>query len=45
MINSITYFETKIKEKLEKIFLLYSSDMTKIAELVYGGTMSRKSTS
>ena len=38
MINSITYFETKIKEKLEKIFLLYSSDMTKIAELVYGVT-------
>ena len=38
MINSITHFQTKIKEKLEKIFLSYSSDMTKIAELVYGLT-------
>ena len=38
MVNSITYFQTEIKEKLEKIFLLYSSDMTKIAELVYGVT-------
>ena len=38
MINSITYFQTKIKEKLEKNFLQYSSDMTKIAELVYGVT-------
>ena len=36
MINSITYFQTKITEKLEKTFLEYSSDMTKIAELVYG---------
>lgn len=38
MINSITYFQTKITEKLEKTFLSYSSDMTKIAELVYGVT-------
>ena len=38
MINSITYFQTKIIEKLEKPFLEYSSDMTKVAELVYGVT-------
>ena len=34
MIKSITYFQTKITEKLEKTFLSYSSDRTKIAELV-----------
>lgn len=34
MYNSITYFRTNIVAKLEKIFLTYSSDMTKIAELV-----------
>ena len=39
MIKSITYFQTKITEKLEKTFLSYSSDMTKIAELVQGVTV------
>lgn len=38
MMKSITYFQTKITEKLEKTFLSYSSDMTKIAELVQGVT-------
>ena len=38
MIKSITYFQEKITEKLEKTFLSYSSDMTKFAELVYGVT-------
>lgn len=38
MIKSITYFQEKITEKLEKIFLSYSSDMTKFAELVHGVT-------
>ena len=38
MNKSITYFQTKIMEKLEKNFLDYSSDMTKMAELVYGVT-------
>lgn len=38
MIKSITYFQEKITEKLEKTFLLYSSDMTKVAELIQGVT-------
>ena len=38
MIKSITYFQEKITEKLEKTFLSYSSDMTKFAELVHGVT-------
>ena len=38
MIKSITYFQEKITEKLEKTFLSYSSDMTKVAELVHGVT-------
>ena len=38
MIKSITYFQEKITEKLEKTFLSYSSDMTKVAELIQGVT-------
>lgn len=38
MINSITYFQENIVPKLEKTFLTYSSDMTKIAELIQGVT-------
>lgn len=36
MIKSIQQFQTKGVENLEKIFTAYSSDMTKIAEMVYG---------
>ena len=38
MMNSIHYFQTKVVKNLEKIFLEYSSDMTKIAEMVSGVT-------
>lgn len=38
MNNSIQHFQTKVVENLEKIFLEYSSDMTKIAEMVQGVT-------
>ena len=38
MYNSIQHFQTKMVEKLEKIFITYSSDMTKIAELIEGVT-------
>lgn len=38
MKNSITYFQENIIQKLENIFVTYSSDMTKIAELVQGVT-------
>lgn len=36
MIKSIQQFQTKGAENLEKVFVDYSSDMTKIAEMVYG---------
>ena len=36
MIKSIQHFQTKGVKNLEKIFTDYSSDMTKIAEMVYG---------
>ena len=38
MLKSITYFQESIAKKLEKTFIKYSSDMTKIAELVQGVT-------
>ncbi len=38
MKNSIAYFQENIIEKLEKIFSDFSSDLTKIAELVQGVT-------
>ena len=38
MIKSITYFQEKITEKLEKTFFSYSCDMTKFAELVHSVT-------
>lgn len=38
MMNRIHYFQTKMVKNLEKIFLEYSSDMTKIAEMVSGVT-------
>ena len=36
MINSIQHFQTEGTKKLEKVFINYSADMTKIAEMVYG---------
>ena len=36
MIKSIQQFQTEGVKNLEKIFMDYSSDMTKIAEMVYG---------
>lgn len=36
MIHSIQHFQTKGIENLDKIFMNYSSDMTKIAEMVKG---------
>ena len=38
MKNSIAYFQTNIIQKLEETFLSYSTDMTKVAELVQGVT-------
>ncbi len=38
MLKSITYFQENIAKKLEKTFVIYSSDMTKVAELVQGVT-------
>lgn len=36
MIRSIQQFQTEGVKKLEKVFVDYSSDMTKIAEMVKG---------
>lgn len=36
MIKSIQHFQTEGVKNLEKIFINYSADMTKIAEMVYG---------
>ena len=36
MIKSIQHFQTEGVKKLEKVFVEYSSDMTKIAEMVKG---------
>ena len=36
MIKSIQHFQTEGVKKLEKVFVNYSADMTKIAEMVYG---------
>ena len=36
MVNSIAYFNEKITGNLEEIFLDYSLNLTKIAELVQG---------
>ena len=40
MIKSIQQFQTEGVKNLEKVFMDYSSDMTKIAEMVYGVTNS-----
>ena len=36
MVSTITQLQGKMLEQLEKIFITYSSDMTKIAEMVNG---------
>lgn len=36
MIKSIQYFQTEGVKNLEKVFVEYSGDMTKIAEMIYG---------
>ena len=36
MIKSIQQFQTEGVKNLEKVFMDYSADMTKIAEMVYG---------
>ena len=40
MVSTITQLQGKMLEQLEKIFITYSSDMTKIAELIQGVTDS-----
>ena len=40
MIKSIQHFQTKGVEKLEKIFMNYSDDLTKVAEMIQGVTSS-----
>ena len=36
MIKSIQQFQTEGVKKLEKVFMEYSGDMTRFAEMVYG---------
>ena len=36
MLNSIQQFQSEGIKKLEKVFIEYSSDMTKIAKMVIG---------
>ena len=40
MINSIQQFQTEGVKKLEKVFVSYAGDLTKVAEMVYGVTDS-----
>ena len=40
MVSSITQIQGKMLQQLEKIFIEYSMDMTKIAELIQGVTES-----
>lgn len=40
MIKSIQQFQTKGVENLEKIFMNYSDDLTKVAEMIHGVTTS-----
>ena len=40
MVSSITQLQGKMLQQLEKIFIEYSMDMTKIVELIQGVTDS-----